>query len=188
MRLNAFSICVLGSAVTLAGCAQPAEQQAAAPVAAPAAPAKPALNVKPFGTVDQNFKPDYSKLPPELQKTFAHIDEHIDEHVENLRKWVQQPSISNSGEGIPESAEMVKGFFEELGCQDSRVIDTGITEYGSPGNPVVYAKCDEGAEKTVAIWWQYDTMPVTQPDNWIAPPFEARIVDGQTAVAPGSSR
>ena len=25
-----------------------------------------------------NFKPDYSKLPPELQKTFAYIDEHID--------------------------------------------------------------------------------------------------------------
>ena len=73
---------------------------------------------------------------------------------------------------------MVKGFFEQLGCQDARVVDTGITEYGSPGNPVVYAKCDEGAPKTVAIYWQYDTMPVTQPDNWIAPPFEARIVDG----------
>ena len=83
---------------------------------------------------------------------------------------------------------MVKGFYEELGCQDARVVDTGITEYGSPGNPVVYAKCDEGAEKTLAIWWQYDTMPVTQPDNWIAPPFEARIVDGQTAVVPGASR
>ena len=37
------------------------------------------------GRRDPNFKPDYSKLPPELQKTFAYIDEHIDEHVENLR-------------------------------------------------------------------------------------------------------
>ena len=146
---------------------QPAEQPAAP--AATAAPATPTLGIKPFGTADPNFKPDYSKLPPELQKTFAYIDEHVDEHAENLRKWLQQPSISNSGEGIPESAEMVKGFFEELGCQDARVVDTGITEYGSPGNPVVYAKCDEGAPKTLAIWWMYDTMPVTQPDNWIAP-------------------
>src|SRR6187200_3057652 len=188
MRLNAFSICVLGSAVALAGCSQPAEQQAAAPVAAPATPAKPALNIKPFGTADPNFKPDYSKLPPELQKAFTYIDEHIDEHAVNVQKWLQQPSISNSGEGIPESAEMVKGFFEELGCQDARVIDVGITEYGSPGNPVVYGKCDEGAEKTVAIYWMYDTMPVTQPDNWIAPPFESRVVDGQTAVVPDASR
>ena len=62
------------------------------------------------------------------------------------------------------------------------MVDTGITEYGSPGNPVIYGKCDEGAEKTVAIWWQADTMPVTQVDNWIAPPFEARLVSGQEAI------
>jgi acetylornithine deacetylase/succinyl-diaminopimelate desuccinylase-like protein len=72
---------------------------------------------------------------------------------------------------------MVKGFFDELGCQQTQVYDVGITEYGSPGNPVVYAKCDEGAEKTLLIYWMYDTMPVTQPDAWMSPPFEARLVE-----------
>jgi len=76
----------------------------------------------------------------------------------------------------PETAEMVKGFFDELGCQQSRVYDTGVTEWGLPGNPVVYAKCDEGAPKTIVIYWQYDTMPVTQPDNWKVPPFEGAII------------
>jgi acetylornithine deacetylase/succinyl-diaminopimelate desuccinylase-like protein len=113
---------------------------------------------------------------PELKKVYANIDEHFDEHVERLQKWIRQPSISNSGEGIQESAEMVKGFFDELGCQQSKVYDTGITEWGLPGNPVVYARCDEGAPKTVVIWWQYDTMPVTQPDVWKVPPFEAAII------------
>jgi acetylornithine deacetylase/succinyl-diaminopimelate desuccinylase-like protein len=113
----------------------------------------------------------------ELKKIYAYIDEHIDEHVYNLQKWIQQPSISNSGEGIPESAEMVKGFFEQLGCQESRVYDVGTTEWGSQGNPVVYAKCDEGAPRTLLIYWMYDTMPVTQPDVWIAPPFEGRLVE-----------
>jgi len=42
---------------------------------------------------------------------------------------------------------------------------------------VVYAKCDEGAEKTLMIYWMYDTMPVTQPDAWIAPPFEGQLVE-----------
>jgi acetylornithine deacetylase/succinyl-diaminopimelate desuccinylase-like protein len=143
---------------------------------------KPKLGINPFGS--SGVKPDMSKVPADLQKVFAYIDDHIDEHVQNLQKWIQQPSISNSGEGIPESAEMVKGFFDKLGCQTTRVYDVGITEYGTPGNPVVYAKCDEGAPKTVAFYWQYDTMPVTQPDLWVAPPFEARIVDGPVANLP----
>ena len=163
----------IGLMVALAaGCAQPA------PATAPADGAKPAaakLNVRPDG--DTEIQPDLAQVPPEVQKVFAYIDEHIDEHVENLQKWIRQPSISNSGEGIPESAEMVKGFFDELGCQQTQIFDVGVTEYGSPGNPVVYAKCDEGAEKTLMIYWMYDTMPVTQPDAWTSPPFEGRLVE-----------
>src|SRR3984885_13693647 len=139
----------------------------------------PKLGIRPTG--DETIHPDMSKVPPDLQKVFSYIDVHIDEHVDNLQKWIRQPSISNSGEGIPESAEMFKGFFDKLGCQQTRVYDVGLTEYGSPGNPVVYAHCDEGAPHTLVIYWQYDTMPVTQPDNWVTPPFEARIVDGKTA-------
>jgi acetylornithine deacetylase/succinyl-diaminopimelate desuccinylase-like protein len=130
---------------------------------------------------DQTVHIDLTKVKSEeLKKVYSYVDQHFDEHVERLQKWLRQPSISNSGEGIQESAEMVKGFFDELGCQQSKVYDTGVTEWGLPGNPVVYAKCNEGAPKTVVIYWQYDTMPVTQPDAWKVPPFEAAIVpDGK---------
>jgi acetylornithine deacetylase/succinyl-diaminopimelate desuccinylase-like protein len=57
------------------------------------------------------------------------------------------------------------------------VYDVGTTEWGAQGNPVVYAKCDEGAPHTLLIYWMYDTMPVTQPDVWVAPPFEGRLVE-----------
>jgi acetylornithine deacetylase/succinyl-diaminopimelate desuccinylase-like protein len=143
--------------------------------ATPPQPAAKKLGIRPAG--DETIHPDLGKVSDELKTIYRYIDDHIDEHVENLQKWVRQPSISNSGEGIPESAEMVKGFFEQLGCQESRVYDVGVTEWGAPGNPVVYAKCDEGAPRTVAIYWQYDTMPVTQPDAWSVPPFEGRIVE-----------
>ena len=134
------------------------------------------LGIRPDGDTTSTI--DMSKIQNEdLKKVFTYIDGHVDDHVVNLQKWIQQPSVSNSGEGIPESAEMVKGFFEQLGCQESRVYDVGTTEWGSQGNPVVYAKCDEGAEKTLVIYWMYDTMPVTQPDAWIAPPFEGRLVE-----------
>ncbi len=179
MRLRLlFAMCLVGTLIGFTGCNTKPQTAAA--------PAKPKLGINPYGAA--GTKPDYSKVPPDLLKVFNYIDEHIDDHVENLQKWIQQPSISNSGEGIPESAEMVKGFFDKLGCQTTRVYDVGITEYGTPGNPVVYAKCDEGAPKTVAIYWQYDTMPVTQPENWVAPPFEARIVDGKTAGLPNTPK
>jgi acetylornithine deacetylase/succinyl-diaminopimelate desuccinylase-like protein len=136
----------------------------------------PKLGIRPHG--DETVKIDKSQVNnADLKKVFDYIDGHIDEHVVNLQKWIQQPSISNTGEGIQESAEMVKGFFDQLGCQKTQVVDPGKTKWGSQANPVVYAKCDEGAKKTLIVYWQYDTMPVTQPDLWKAPPFEGRLVE-----------
>jgi acetylornithine deacetylase/succinyl-diaminopimelate desuccinylase-like protein len=165
-------LATLGMLVAVVGCSR----EPSTPTSAAAPPAQPKLGIRPHG--DTEIQIDMAKIQSEeLKKVFAYIDEHVDEHVANLQKWIRQPSISNSGEGIPETAEMVKGFFDQLGCQESRVYDVGITEWGAPGNPVVYARCDEGAPRTIAIYWQYDTMPVTQPDAWIAPPFEGRIVE-----------
>ncbi len=120
-----------------AACAAFIERAGGPAVSSP--PAKVALGIRPNG--DTEISPDMSQVRSEdLKKVYAYIDEHIDEHVENLQRWIRQPSISNSGEGIPESAEMVKGFFEQLGCQESRVYDVGTTEWGAQGNPVVYAQ------------------------------------------------
>jgi acetylornithine deacetylase/succinyl-diaminopimelate desuccinylase-like protein len=166
---------VLCVAAAVTACSRPRQSASGDSSSAPKAAASK-LGIRADG--DTEIKPDLSKVHnDDLKKVFAYIDEHIDDHVVSLQKWIRQPSISNSGEGIPESAEMVKGFFEQLGCQQSRVYDVGITEWGAPGNPVVFARCDEGAPRTVAIYWQYDTMPITQPDAWKAPPFEARLVE-----------
>jgi len=172
--LNLACLAAAAAALSFTGCKSSQPAPAAAPIAA-----APKLGIRPYG--DETVKIDMSKVPPDLKKVFDYIDTHIDDHVELFQKWVQQPSISNSGEGIPETAEMVKGFFDKLGCVDTKVYDMGMTEWGQPGNPVVYGKLDEGAPKTLIVYWMYDTMPVTQPDNWVAPPFEARLVDGKTA-------
>ena len=71
---------------------------------------------------------------------------------------------------------MVKGFFDESAAS-SQGLRYRRHRVGLPGNPVVYAKCDEGAPKTIVIYWQYDTMPVTEPDVWRVPPFDAAIVE-----------
>ncbi len=172
MRWSCFAPACL-VALALAGCSgTTAPPSAGTPTPEAAAPT---LGIRPDG--DTQIKPDLTNAPDELKQVFTHIDDHIDEHVLNLQKWIKQPSISNSGEGIPESAEMVKGYFEQLGCQQARVYEPGTGDFGLVGNPVVYAKCDYGAPKTLVIYWMYDTMPVTQPDVWVAPPFEGRIIE-----------
>ena len=97
-----------------AGCSSPSATAQNPP---PKAAAKAKLGIRAKG--DTEIEPDLTKIPnADLKKVYSYIDEHIDDHVENLQKWIRQPSISNSGEGIPESAEMVKGFFEQLGLPD----------------------------------------------------------------------
>ena len=123
-----WSLTALAVVVATTGCSRGPSTTTAAAAAAPA-PQK--LGIRPNG--DTEIQPDLGKIQSEeLKKVFAYIDEHIDDHVVALQKWIRQPSISNSGEGIPESAEMVKGFFEQLGCQEARVYDVGITEWGAP--------------------------------------------------------
>ncbi|CAN5236164.1 hypothetical protein BH10PSE13_BH10PSE13_01530 [soil metagenome] len=141
-----------------------------------AASTGPKLGIRPRG--DETITFDRTKIKnADLFKIYDFIDKNIDQHVVNLQKWIQQPSVSNTGEGVQEDAEMVKGFFDQLGCQKTQVFDPGKTKWGSQSNPVVYAKCDEGAKKTLIVYMQADTMPVTQPDLWKAPPFEGRIVE-----------
>jgi acetylornithine deacetylase/succinyl-diaminopimelate desuccinylase-like protein len=171
----------IGSITLLVNCSEEAAVSSVPVSAAPMAVAaaeipESGLGIRSVG--DETVEIDMSQIhSQELKDIYAYIDENIDDHVLNLQNWIQQPSISNTGEGIQESAYMVKGFFDQLGCQETQVYDVGITEWGQQGNPVVYANCDEGAEKTLAVYWMYDTMPVTQPDLWKAPPFEGRIVE-----------
>src|SRR6266545_3432220 len=182
------ALALAACALIAGGCSQPpagstsgaASAGSVAPKAASSAASPTAgmktLGIRPNG--DTEVQPDLTKVSSEdLKKIYTYIDDHIDEHVENLQKWIKQPSISNTGEGIQESAEMVKGFFDQLGCQETKVYDVGTAEWGQQGNPVVFAHCDEGAPKTLVVYWMYDTMPVTQPDVWVAPPFEGRLVE-----------
>jgi hypothetical protein len=149
-------------------CSRGSAQQ---PAAAPAAAAKPRLGIRPAG--DETIKPDLSRVSDELKKVYGYIDEHIDEHVENLQKWVRQPSISNSGEGIPESAEMVKGFFEQLGCQT--VLASAAPTSGAPEQAVVCERRRRTADARDLL--ELSTPRSPPADAWSAPPFEARLVE-----------
>jgi len=105
-----------------------------------------------------------------LEKVYRNIDENIEAHIKRLQEFIRQPSISQTGEGIKECAELLKSYFKELGCKETRLVPQTYS-------PVVYAEYDAGADKTVIIYMMYDVQPAEDVELWKVPPFEARIVE-----------
>jgi len=116
------------------------------------------------------------------KKVFKYIEDHFDEHICRLQKLVRQPSISAENRGVRECAELVRRYLTDLGCRDARLVETS-------GNPVVYGFYDAGVNKTVIVYFMYDTQPVDEP-GWAVPPLEGRVVDmkpfGKCLVARGA--
>jgi acetylornithine deacetylase/succinyl-diaminopimelate desuccinylase-like protein len=122
---------------------------------------------------------DPTDVPAELKKIYAHIDAEFDRHVARLQSWVRIPSISNTVEGRPaiwESARFIRDVIvNELGCT-AEVHDPGLTDWGAPGHPVVYGRCDVGAEKTLLLYAMGDAMPIYGREHaWTHEPFGAQL-------------
>ena len=106
----------------------------------------------------------------QLEKVYKHIDDNLGDHIENMRKLLMQPSISQTGEGVVDCAEMLKDWLSGLGCSH---VELAKPEFYWP---IVYGEYDAGAEKTLIVYGMYDVQPV-EPDLWKVPPFAGRIVE-----------
>jgi len=117
-------------------------------------------------------------MPEDIMR---YLEAHHLQDVEAVRAYLRQPSISYTGEGIAETAELTRQMIADLGGE-ARVIQTA-------GHPLVYGRLDEGAPHTLLYYTMYDVMPAEEPD-WSVPPFAAEIVDlpkyGPSIVARGA--
>ncbi|MFX1318211.1 MAG: M20/M25/M40 family metallo-hydrolase [Promethearchaeota archaeon] len=116
------------------------------------------------------------------EAVFSYIDKHIDDHIVKVQELIKHPSISPQDIGVRDCANLVCGYFKDLGCQRAELVET-------KGNPVVVGELDVGAKKTVLAYMMYDTQPIDDP-GWSVPPLEARLVDtkpfGRVLMARGS--
>lgn len=116
----------------------------------------------------------------ELKSVYRHIDQTFEDHVKRLQEWTQIGGVSNTVEGKPavwESARFIRDLIRnELGCQ-ADIYDPGLADWGAPGHPVVYGRCDVGADKTILDYIQGDVMPVWPEEQWPAPPFSGAILE-----------
>ncbi len=172
---------VLCLAAILASCSGPSKTSSSQP----APVAKPKLGIRPTG--DETIQPDLSKTPRISRRSTPTSTSTSMNTWKICRNGFASRASPTAVKAFPESAEMVKGFFDQLGCQQTRVYDVGVTEYGSPGNPVVYANCDEGAPQNARHLLDVRHHAHHPARRLESPPFEARLVE-QPPFQEGSDR
>jgi acetylornithine deacetylase/succinyl-diaminopimelate desuccinylase-like protein len=123
--------------------------------------------------------PAYRGSHPEI---YAHIERNRAQHLENLRRWLKQPSVSAQNIGIREMAEMLRGDLRRIGFREAELVPTS-------GHPGVWGYYDAGAARTLAVYMMYDVQPV-EDEGWRVKPFEAELIDhplGRALMARGAT-
>ena len=100
-----------------------------------------------------------------------------DRYIDELTQFLAIPSVSalpEHADDVTRCAEWTAAELERVGLENVRLIET-------PGNPVVYADWLHAGDDipTVLFYGHYDVQPVDPLDEWITPPFEATVREGE---------
>jgi acetylornithine deacetylase/succinyl-diaminopimelate desuccinylase-like protein len=142
-------------------------------------PTRPQFEITANETFDAASVPAYGG---NHEAVYGYIDGHLEEHLENIQRWLRQPSISAQNVGVQEMAEMLRDDMKSLGFKEAELVSTS-------GHPGVWGYYDAGAEKTLMVYLMYDVQPVI-PEDWKSPPFEADLVEtdlGKVVMARGAT-
>ena len=98
--------------------------------------------------------------------------------MEDLLRFLRIPSISADpafrGE-VRRAAEFVRAWLERAGLENAQLIDS--PEEGA--HPIVYADWIHApGQPTLLLYGHYDVQPPDPIEEWISPPFEPTIRDG----------
>jgi acetylornithine deacetylase/succinyl-diaminopimelate desuccinylase-like protein len=107
--------------------------------------------------------------------TEAFVERHKDRLLEELKEFLRIPSIStlpDHAADVRRAAEYVAASLRFAGLEHVEILPTA-------GHPLVYADWLHAPGKpTVLCYGHYDVQPVDPLGEWISPPFEPAIRDG----------
>ncbi|MFN8414233.1 MAG: M20/M25/M40 family metallo-hydrolase [Anaerolineales bacterium] len=106
-----------------------------------------------------------------FSKIDSYLEKNMDASLEELKRYVAQPSISAQNIGLKECAQIVKEMLEKRGFT-AEVMATD-------GAPVVFAERKGKSDKTLVIYNHYDVQPPEPLELWESPPFEPEIRNGK---------
>ena len=92
-----------------------------------------------------------------------------DAAIKRIQDWISLPSIAAENRNMKEGVEYMANLAREAGFQTATVVPT-------EGHPGVFATMDNGAKRTLALYFMYDVKQF-DPAEWSSPPLEGRVVD-----------
>jgi len=105
----------------------------------------------------------------------TYLQDHHDRFVEELISWLRIPSISTYPEQAGEVRRAANWAREKLVAIGFPVVEIITTS----GHPLVYAEWLVYADQpTLLVYGHYDVQPAEPLDEWLSPPFEPAIRDG----------
>ena len=100
-----------------------------------------------------------------IEKIIEKIDLDFDKkHLPNIQKFLRQPSVSATGEGIKETTDILMKKICKLGAENVHLAETMGDEFG---HPIVYGEIiTDKTRPTLLFYSMYDVQPV-YPEKWI---------------------
>lgn len=89
--------------------------------------------------------------------------------IARIQDWIRLPSIAAEDRNMPEGAEYMANLVREVGFADVEIVPTD-------GHPGVFGVMDNGADRTLGIYFMYDVKQY-DPAEWRSDPVEANIVE-----------
>lgn len=106
-----------------------------------------------------------------MRDIYDAIDRGKEKFIAELKDLLRLPSVSYTGEGIPQCAEHLCRWLQGWGAS-ARVVPT-------KGHPVVLGKVEPpGAKRRVIVYGHYDVKQVGDLAEWETPPYEPAERDG----------
>src|SRR5215211_4707996 len=107
-----------------------------------------------------------------LDDVFAHLEANRAAFVDRLVAWGRVPSVSATGQGMPEAAGHARDLVAAAG------LETTVEE--TAGWPLVLGhRPGPPGAPTVLVYGHYDVQPPDPLDAWASPPFEPEVRDGR---------
>ena len=118
----------------------------------------------------------------DIERVFLQIDQGLESMIGRLQSFLRQPSVSATGEGIEECADLTGEMLRELGAE-VRLVGQGT----SGGNPLVYGRLMSEVRQAqhLLLYCLYDVVPADEPD-WTFAPFGGARTDGGRIVGRGA--
>ena len=105
----------------------------------------------------------------ELAPVYDEIRKRHDEAVQRIQRWIHQPTIAAENAGSEEGVKLAMELFSEAGF-------TNVQRIPTDGKPGIFAVMDNGAPRTMGLYFMYDVKQA-DPKEWqLGDPWKAQLV------------